>query len=367
LVPATGDEPHAGARNDLTDVPGIRVGHHQRIGRAWRTGTTVVLPPPETLAAVEVRGGGPATRETDALDPRNLVPAAHALCLTGGSAYGLAAADGVVAWLEEHDIGFRVGTEPGHVVPIVPTAALFDLGRGGVFANRPDASFGRRAVAKAAAGRRPAPVALGSVGAGAGALAGGIAGGIGSASAVLASGVTVAALVVVNAVGATFDPRTGGLHGATSLLPGELRLRRPSAGAARAAAERLAAAARTSPPLNTTLGVVATDADLTKAQLHRFAGIAHDGLARAVRPSHLMTDGDTFFALATGSRPLVPTADDGDATAAAPLMALNTLLGAAADVVTRAIVRAIVAADGAPGRPSYRDLFTDSVDRRVRR
>jgi putative pantetheine hydrolase len=327
----------------------------------------VVLPPPETLAAVDVRGGGPATRETDALDPRNLVPAADALCLTGGSAYGLAAADGVVAWLEEHDIGFRVGTERGRVVPIVPTAALFDLGRGGAFGHRPDASFGRRAVTRAAAGRAPSAVALGSVGAGAGALAGGIAGGVGSASAVLATGMTVAALVVVNAVGATYDPRTGRLHGAAALLPGELRLRSPTAAAVRAALERLVVASSAPPPLNTTLGVVATDAALNKAQLHKLAGIAHDGLARAVRPSHLMTDGDTFFALATCTRPLVAAADDGDEGAAAPVVALNALLGAAADVVTRAIVRAIVAADGAPDHPSYRDLFPESVGPQLRR
>ena len=158
----------SGPRNDLTDVAGVRVGHHQRIGRGWRTGTTVVLPPAATIAAVEVRGGGPGTRETDALDPRNLVPHAHAVCLTGGSAYGLAAADGVMAWLEEHGVGFPVGPEPHQVVPIVPTAVLFDLGRGGTFGHRPGPAFGYAATARAARGRRPAAVVEGSVGAAAG-------------------------------------------------------------------------------------------------------------------------------------------------------------------------------------------------------
>ena len=196
-----------GARNDLTDVSGIRVGHHHRIGRGWRTGTTVVLPPAGTVGAVDVRGGGPGTRETDALDPRNLVAHVHAVCLTGGSAYGLSAADGVMAWLEEHGVGHLVGDDPTRVVPIVPTAVLFDLGRGGQYRHRPDPSFGRAAAAAAARGRRPAPVVEGSVGAGAGASAGGAAGGVGSASAVLPDGTTVAALVAVNAAGGVFDPR----------------------------------------------------------------------------------------------------------------------------------------------------------------
>jgi putative pantetheine hydrolase len=361
VPPARSDEPRPGPRNDLTDVEGIRVGHHQRLGRGWRTGTTVVLPPPGTVAAVDVRGGGPATRETDALDPRNVVPGAHAICLTGGSAYGLAAADGVVQWLEEHGIGFPVGDRPGQVVPIVPTAALFDLGRGGDFSHRPDASFGRRAAAHAAAPRRPAPVALGTVGAGTGAATGGIAGGVGTASVVLGgeTGATVAALVVVNAVGATFDPRTGVLYGAGTLFAGDARLRRPAARSARAAAAWLAALAAARRPFNTTLGVVATDVLLNKAQAHKLAGVTHGGLARAVRPSHLMSDGDTFFALATGVRPLVVEADA--ASPALAVMAFNELLAAGADVVTRAIVRAVVAADGTPERPSYRDLFPESV------
>ena len=219
----------SGPRNDLTDVTGMRVGHHQRIGRGWRTGTTVVLPPPATIAAVEVRGGGPGTRETDALDPRNLIPHAHAVCLTGGSAYGLAAADGVMAWLEEHGVGFPVGPDPRQVVPIVPTAVLFDLGRGGTFGHRPGPAFGYAATARAAQGRQPAAVVEGSVGAAAGAAAGPLAGGIGSASLLLEDGTTVAALVAVNAAGRVDDPTTGALYGASALLPTDPPVRRPVA------------------------------------------------------------------------------------------------------------------------------------------
>jgi L-aminopeptidase/D-esterase-like protein len=344
----------SGPRNDLTDVAGVRVGHHHRIGRGWRTGTTVVLPPAATIAAVEVRGGGPGTRETDALDPRNLVPHAHAVCLTGGSAYGLSAADGVMAWLEEHGVGFPVGPEPHQVVPIVPTAVLFDLGRGGTFGHRPGPAFGYAATARAARGRRPAAVVEGSVGAAAGAAAGPLAGGIGSASVILEDGSTVAALVAVNAAGRVDDPTTGALYGAPALLPTDPLVRRP------ARAEVVAAAARwpwppPPPPLNTTIGVVATDAVLHRAEAQRLAGAAHNGLARAVRPSHLLNDGDTFFVLATGAHELPPDVGSRERT-----IALNGLAAATADVVTRAIVRGVLAARGFPDRPSYRELYPSS-------
>jgi putative pantetheine hydrolase len=342
----------SGPRNDLTDVSGVRVGHHQRIGRGWRTGTTVVLPPPATVAAVEVRGGGPGTRETDALDPRNLVPHAHAVCLSGGSAYGLAAADGVMAWLEEHGVGFPVGPEPHQVVPIVPTAVLFDLGRGGSFGHRPGPAFGYAATAQAARGRRPAAVVEGSVGAAAGAAAGPIAGGIGSASVVLEDGSTVAALVAVNAAGRVDDPTTGALYGAADLLPTDPPVRRP------ARAEVVAAATRwpwPPPPLNTTIGVVATDALLHRAEAQRLAGAAHNGLARAVRPSHLLNDGDTFFLLATGTHELPPMVGSPERT-----KALNGLAAATADIVARAIVRGVLAARSFPDRPSYRELYPSS-------
>ncbi|MGH9271322.1 MAG: P1 family peptidase, partial [Ilumatobacteraceae bacterium] len=151
-----------GPHNDLTDVAGIKVGHHQRTGRGWLTGTTVVLPPPGTVGGVDVRGGGPGTRETDPLHPLNMVSEVDGVCLTGGSAYGLDAAGGVMAWLEERERGFRIGHLSHHVVPIVPSAVIFDLGAGGVFAKRPTFEFGRRAAAAA----RGATLRQGTVGAG---------------------------------------------------------------------------------------------------------------------------------------------------------------------------------------------------------
>ncbi|MGC0331395.1 L-aminopeptidase/D-esterase-like protein [Streptomyces sp. SAI-170] len=334
----------------LTDVAGLRVGHATRTGGGWLTGTTVVLAPEGgVVAAVDVRGGGPGTKETDALDPRNVVQKIEALVLTGGSAFGLDAASGVMAWLEERGRGVSVGPDPAHVVPVVPAACVFDLGRGGDFRARPDAATGRAAVEAAAAGDMGARVPEGCVGAGTGAAVGPLKGGIGTASVVLASGTTVAALVVANAVGSAMDPETGLLYG--ELFEG--RLERPGARVHAAACRRLAetAARNVPPPLNTTLAVVATDADLSRAQAQKLAGTAHDGIARAVRPVHLLNDGDTVFALATGARPL---------DAGRPL-ALNEILAAGADAVTRAIVRAVRAArsvDGPGGAwPSYEDLY----------
>ncbi|MDQ0991436.1 P1 family peptidase [Streptomyces sp. V3I7] len=334
----------------LTDVAGVRVGHATRTGDGGLTGTTVVLAPEGGMvAAVDVRGGGPGTKETDALDPRNVVRRIDAIVLTGGSAYGLDAASGVMAWLEERGRGVRVGPDPAHVVPVVPAACVFDLGRGGDFRTRPDADLGRAAVEAAAASAPGVPVDEGCVGAGTGAVVGALKGGVGTASTVLDSGITVAALVVANAAGSALDLETGVLYG--ELFQG--RVRYPEAGVHAVARERLAEAAarNTPPPLNTTLAVVATDAELTKAQAQKVAGTAHDGIARAVRPVHLMNDGDTVFALATGARPL----DAGD-----PL-ALNGILAAGADLVTRAIVRAVRAAepvDGPGGSwPSYRELY----------
>lgn len=198
----------------LTDVAGLRVGH-ARLARAGAlTGTTVVLAPEGgAVAAVDVRGGGPGTRETDALDPRNVVRRIDAVVLTGGSAFGLDAASGVAAWLEEQGRGVRVGPDPHQVVPVVPAACLFDLGRGGDWRARPDAALGRAAVRAAADSAAGAAVAQGNVGAGTGAVAGGLRGGLGTASVLLESGATVGALVVVNAVGSVLDPLTGALYG----------------------------------------------------------------------------------------------------------------------------------------------------------
>ncbi|MFF2899168.1 P1 family peptidase [Streptomyces sp. NPDC057966] len=345
--------PSAGPLDALTDVAGLHVGHAQVPGEGALSGTTVVLAPEGgAVAAVDVRGGGPGTRETDALDPRNLVQRIDAVVLTGGSAYGLDAASGVMAWLEEQGRGVRVGPDPAQVVPVVPAACVFDLGRGGDWRARPDASTGRAAVEDAAATEPGAPVSEGNVGAGTGAVAGQLKGGVGTASLLLPSGITVGVLVVVNAAGSVVDPRTGVLYGEYGAAEPPAH---PAPEAVRAAEQRLAevrdAGAR--PPLNTTLAVVATDADLTRAQAQKLAGTAHDGLARAVRPVHLLTDGDTVFALATGERPLDPRNP----------IALNELLAAGADVLARAIVKAVRAArsvDGRPGGgcyPSYNDLY----------
>ncbi|GGX45810.1 hypothetical protein GCM10010515_10730 [Streptomyces fructofermentans] len=331
-------------------MAGLRVGHATRVGDGWLTGTTVVLAPEGgAVAAVDVRGGGPGTKETDALDPRNVVRGVEAIVLTGGSAFGLDSATGVMAWLEERGRGVRVGPDPLHVVPVVPAACVFDLGRGGDFRARPDAGTGREAVEAAAADPVGAPVPEGCVGAGTGAAVGMMKGGVGTASTVLDSGVTVAALVVANAAGSVVEPGTGALYG--ELVQGLLA--RPSEEVHAAARAGLAEAAErnTVPPLNTTLAVVATDADLSKAQAQKLAGTAHDGIARAVRPVHLLHDGDTVFALATGARPL--PADD-------PL-ALNEVLAAGADLVTRAIVRAVRAAGSVEGPGgvwrSYSELY----------
>ncbi|MFF8371409.1 P1 family peptidase [Streptomyces lydicus] len=364
------DRPHpAGPRDALTDVPGLRVGHAQRTGNGRLTGTTVVLAPEGgAIAAVDVRGGGPGTRETDALDPRNLVQRIEAVVLTGGSAFGLDAASGVLGWLEDAGRGFRVGPDPAQVVPVVPAAALFDLGRGGDWRARPDAALGRAAVEAAAACAPGAPVGEGNTGAGTGAVAGGFKGGIGTASAVLPSGATVAALAAVNTAGSPVDPRTGALYGRMWQGAGTP----PPADVHAAAQRRLAEAGETSraraaasvhPPLNTTLAVVATDAALTRAQAHKLAGTAHDGLARALRPVHLLSDGDTVFALSTGARPLTSEglATDPAFGVHAEAGALNEILAAGADVLTRAVVRAVLAAETVDGPgglfPSYRELY----------
>lgn len=331
----------------ITDVPGVRVGHVTSRQRGWRTGTTVVLTAAGAVGGVDVRGGGPGTHETDLLRPENLVQHVHAICLTGGSAYGLAAAGGVMAELERRRIGFPVGAEPmSGVVPIVPAAVIYDLGRGGVFANRPDASFGARAVRAARTS-----VAEGAVGAGTGAIAGSLQGGVGTASHTCPNGVVVGAIAVVNSVGAVIDPATG-----LPWIESSHRLRRPSA------ADRSALAARLDlvrTPLNTTIGAVATSMALTKAECSKMAGVAHDGMARAIRPAHTLFDGDTVFALSTGVGAPGPT----DALAArARAVELNAVFEAAADCFAIACTRAIVEAHSFPGGPpSYRDLCPSAL------
>jgi putative pantetheine hydrolase len=360
--------PVAGRHNDLTDVAGIRVGQHQRRGRGWLTGTTVVVTPPGTVGSVDVRGGGPSTRETDALAATTLVETVDAVVLSGGSSYGLAAAHGVMEWLAERHVGYPVGQRPEEVVPIVPAACLFDLGAGGDFASRPDASFGR-AAAEAAAVRR---IRQGTVGAGTGSHAGALKGGVGSASVVLASGITVAALVAVNSGGSVVDPLTGVLYGASYLLPGELPALRPPTAEALEAAGPALEAAGTAPKArrragNTLLAVVATDAAIAKHECTRLAMAAHDGMARAVRPIHNMTDGDVAFSLATGARALPEQPNGGrfGGTATRPVQ-LSALMAAAADAVARAIVHAVVAATSTRGMTSYSDRFLQTPQARRR-
>jgi L-aminopeptidase/D-esterase-like protein len=309
-----------GRFNALTDVAGLRVGHAQVAGGL--SGTTVVLTPAEgAVAGADVRGAAPGTRETDLLQPGNTVARVHAIVLSGGSAYGLAAAHGVMERLEAAGVGFAV---PGGVVPIVPAAVVFDLGRGGSFAQRPDASTGAAAYDAATDG----PVAQGVVGAGTGAVVGGLKGGVGTASAVLDSGAVVAALVVLNAVGSAVDP-AGVPHGLRAGLEGEF--------AVEAAPQSRAGAPGTHTPISpgtaTTLAVIATDLTVDKAGAARLATMGHDGLARAIVPVHTVMDGDTIFGLSTCARP-APSMEE-----------LFALHAAAAEVVTRAVVHALLAAE----------------------
>lgn len=316
----------------LTDVAGLRIGHFTE--RRRPTGCTVILAEAGAVCGVDVRGGAPGTRETDLLDPVNSVQAVHAVVLSGGSAFGLEAASGVVRYLEEKGIGFAVGEAR---VPIVPAAILFDLGIGD-WRIRPDAAAGYQA-ARAASTERPAE---GSVGVGAGAtvgkllgFGGAMKGGVGTAAIHRPDGVVVAALVAVNALGDVHDPFTA------RLLAGA----RDSTGRLGGAMASLLAGATPGRPLagqNTTIGVVGTNVALTKAEATKVAQMAQDGLARAIRPAHTPWDGDTLFALSTGRVKL----ED-------PALLVGSL---AAEVVASAIVRAVRLATGLPGIPAAGDL-----------
>lgn len=323
----------------ITDVPGILVGQRVLDGRP--TGCTVVLAEGGAVGGVDVRGGAPGTRETDLLDPVNSVERVHAVVLSGGSAFGLDAATGVVRWLEERRIGFPVGEIR---VPIVVGAILFDLGVGDP-SIRPDAACGYAAASAAS----DSPPAEGNAGAGAGATVGKIAGlgramkgGVGTAAITREDGLTVGAIVAVNALGDVIDPATGEVVAGVRTPDGHdladaRRLVRQGVGARGLGIDREAV-----PPANTVIGVVATNARLTKAQATRVAQMAHDGLARTVSPAHTPWDGDTIFSLATGEL----------ATEADPLE-----VGAlAAEVVAEAILRAVRAAEGIEGFPAAADL-----------
>lgn len=310
----------------ITDVAGVRVGH--ATDTEHLTGCTVVLCEAGATCGVCVLGGAPGTRETDLLRPENLVEQVHGIVLCGGSAFGLAAVDGVVRYLEARGVGFDAGVAR---VPIVPAAVIFDLGAGSAV-HRPDAAMGEEAARAAS----PGPVAEGCVGAGAGATVGKLFGmsgamkaGVGTWSLRVVGGATVGALVVTNAFGDVVDPRTG------AVLAGA---RDPATGALAGTAARLRQTGRRGDfPTSTTVGVVATDAALTKAQATRLAVVAHTGLARVVRPSHTSVDGDTFFVLGTGALP------------GADRLALEAAVG---DVVEEAVLRSVRLAwslGGVPG------------------
>lgn len=321
--------PEPGRHNAITDVAGVRVAHVTRDEPGWLTGVTIVVPPPGAVGSVDVRGGAPGTRETDLLDPTRLVDRVDAVVLAGGSAFGLASADGVMQEAYAAGRGWPVNPEnESQVVPIVPAAVILDLGRGGGFSNAPSADDGARAWREAADG----PVPQGSVGAGTGARSGGLRGGVGTASAVV-DGVTVGAVVVVNAMGSPCAP-DGSLYAVRSGLAGEFAdVPIPDPAAAQAYWEGLAASeAELRAGTATTIGVVATDATLTKVQCRSLAEVSHDGLARALSPVHTAYDGDTIFTLATG---------EGEAPSDLDLVHLQT---AAADCVTRAIGHAMLAA-----------------------
>ena len=336
-----GYKPGPGLRNLITDVPGLKVGQAQDV--AVRTGVTVILPDERAVAACDVRGGAPGTRETDALAPENLVEAIAAVGLSGGSVYGLAAADGVVTWLGARGRGF--GLVPGiPKSPVVPGAILFDVANGGDKAwgeTPPYRDLGRAAVAAA-----DLDFALGTAGAGYGAMAGGLKGGTGSASVVTTDGYTVGAVVGVNSWGSVIAPGGRTFWAAPFELDGEFGGLGPAGLAA--GPDQWGSAKRPTETRNTTIACVATDAILTPAQAKRFAVMAQDGLARAIRPIHAPFDGDVVFAISTGRRPL------GDQ----PDYAIARLGALAADALARAVARGVYAASPWPGTevPCWRDL-----------
>ncbi|MGQ0603120.1 MAG: P1 family peptidase [Anaerolineales bacterium] len=317
----------------LTDIPGLKVGHWTNLDAA--TGCTIILcPEGGAVAGVDVRGSAPGTRENHLLNPVNFVQKIHALMFSGGSAYGLAAADGVMRWLEEHDFGFDVGVAK---VPIVPAAVIFDLGTGDA-RTRPDAAAGYAACESAC----DEPVAQGNVGAGTGATVGKVLGynhatkgGLGTASRRLGSGLIVGALIVVNAWGEVIDPKTN------QLIAGVRNPLGPGFVPALQTMETIYGQTWAG-LVNTTLGVVATNAVLTKAEATKVAQMGHDGLARAIRPVHTMFDGDTVYALSTGDQK----------------MDVNLIGAIGAEMLAEAIVNGVRAAESLAGVPAARDVIS---------
>jgi L-aminopeptidase/D-esterase-like protein len=326
-----------GPRNLITDVPGLLVG--QAEDAAQFTGTTVVLAEVPAVASVDVRGGAPGSRETELLDPAAMVSRADAIVLSGGSAFGLDAASGVMDGLAAMGRGFAVRDQ---LVPIVPAAILFDLafpGRRKWRGEPPYRRLGREALTRAGK-----DFVLGNAGAGLGAKAGALKGGTGSASLVIGAGWTVGALVAVNSWGAVVRPDCGRLWACELALAGEIPPQ-PALPAAPFDPEDFSACAPAAAGANTTIAVVATDAPLSKSQCRRLAIMAQDGLAHAIRPAHTPFDGDTVFALATGDE------------AGADPASLARLGAAAAQCLARAIMRAVVTAAPLGGFPSWRDAW----------
>jgi len=316
----------------LTAVAGIKVGHHTLAARP--TGCTVILIEGGAVGGVDVRGGAPGTRETDLLRSENSVQRVHAVVLSGGSAFGLDAAAGTVRYLDERHIGFAVGTNR---VPIVPSAILYDLGVGDDPSIRPGPECGYEAARSAT----NSPPTEGNVGAGAGATVGKLRGmdramksGVGTASITLDNGITIAALVVVNAIGDVIDPNTNAVVAGVRTIDGSSLLD------ARELLRDNAVAGRSGE--NTTIAVVATNAAFSKAEVNKIAQMAHDGLARTIYPVHTPFDGDAVFSLATGTH-----------QESATVLVVGAL---AADVLAEAVLRAVRAANGIPGLPAAADL-----------
>jgi L-aminopeptidase/D-esterase-like protein len=315
--------------NNITDVPGVKVGHCEDL--IAFTGCTAIVMEKGMVCGVDVRGSAPGTRETDLLNPLNLVEEVHGLCLAGGSAYGLEASSGIMRFLEEKGVGLNVGVG---VVPIVPSAVLFDLAVGDPTV-RPTKAMGYKAASKAERGCFP----LGNIGAGCGATVGkmggysrAMKGGLGSASRILDNGLIVGAIVAVNAMGEVRDPLSGMILAGARSDEGEIRtslkwmMEQPFNPVL--------------PGTNTTIGVVASNAKLSKVQVNKVASMAHDGLARTIYPVHTMYDGDTIFSLASGH-----------------IDASVDLVGfVAAEVLAEAVIYAIKAANGVYDYPSYKDL-----------
>jgi L-aminopeptidase/D-esterase-like protein len=332
-------------KNLLTDIAGVRVGHADDASLA--SGVTAIVFDRPAVAAIDVRGGGPGTREDALLDLANTVERIDAIALSGGSAFGLEAGGGVQAWLAEQGRGFAVR---GAVIPIVPGAIMFDLLNGG------DKAWGRfapyRDLGYAAAAAAGPDFAIGSVGAGLGATTANFKGGLGSASAVTQGGIAVAALSVVNAVGSVTVGDGPWFWAAPFEIGGEYGGRGlPPSVTADMLSLRIKGGAAATPSENTTLVVVATDAALTKSQAKRLAMIAHTGMARAIYPVHAPLDGDVLFAAATGEKPVDP------------LVGLTELGMVAANVVARAIARAVYTATALPfpgALPAWKDRFGDA-------